>query len=213
VVPDHEYRVKVNANNPDLQIWRRGDSTNLAVGQGDVLVTPLQLADAYAAFANGGTLYQPRLADEVTTSSVGLPEGQLGQPVSTIAPLVTRKTGLTPEVRGPIEAGLAGVTNPNDDGTASAVFQGYSGMPVIGKTGTAQRPGKQDTAWFVGVTNPGSTDPLAPEYVIVAMVEQGGFGASAAAPIVRRVIDYLNNPSAPPAPVSIAPAQGNEKSY
>ncbi len=75
VVPDHEYRVKLNPNNPDNQFWRRGDSASLAVGQGDVLVTPLQLANAYAAFANGGTLYQPRLVDEVTQSSGGLPAG------------------------------------------------------------------------------------------------------------------------------------------
>ena len=80
-IPDHEFRVKLNPNDDELQIWRRGDNTSLAVGQGDVLVTPLQLANAYAAFANGGTLYQPRLADEVTQSSAGLPAGQLGQPV------------------------------------------------------------------------------------------------------------------------------------
>ena len=63
MIPDYEYRVKLNPNNPDLQIWRRGDNTELAAGQGDAPVTPLQLANAYAAFANGGTLYQPRLAE------------------------------------------------------------------------------------------------------------------------------------------------------
>lgn len=214
VIPDHEFRVKFNAKNPDLQIWRRGDNTNLAVGQGDVLVTPLQLANAYAAFANGGTLYQPRLADEVTQSSAGLPAGQLGTPVTSIQPIVKRSTGLMPEVRGPIEAGLAGVVDPNGRGTAAGAFNGYLGMPVIGKTGTAQRPGKQDTSWFAAVTNPDSTDPAVPQYVVVAMVEQGGFGASTAAPIVRRVIDFLNNPNpaAPPAPVIVAPAVGNEQS-
>ncbi len=55
-----------------------------------MLVTPLQLANAYAAFANGGTLFQPRLADEVTQSSAGLPQGQFGAPVSTFGPKVTR---------------------------------------------------------------------------------------------------------------------------
>jgi penicillin-binding protein 2 len=210
VIPDHEYRVKLNSK-PEDQIWRRGDNTNLAVGQGDVLVSPLQLANAYAAFANGGTLYQPRLADEVTQSSVGLPPGQLGQPITTIQPMVKNKTQLSPDVRGPIEAGLAGVTSHG--GTAAGAFANYQGgMPVIGKTGTAQRPGKQDTSWFAAVTNPDSTDPNAPQYVIVAMVEQGGFGANVAAPIVRRVIDFINNPSQTPAPVVIAPAVGNEQS-
>ena len=93
--------MKVNPTTPDNQFWRRGDSASLAVGQGDVLVTPLQLADGYAAFANGGTLYQPRLADEVTESSGGLPAGQLGPVVHPIDPLVRRTTGLSPEVRQP----------------------------------------------------------------------------------------------------------------
>jgi penicillin-binding protein 2 len=211
-IPDHEYRVKLNADNTDLQSWRRGDNTNLAVGQGDVLVTPLQLANAYAAFANNGTLYQPRLADEVTQSSTGLPAGQLGAPVSTIQPIETRSTGLNPDVRAAIEAGLAGVVDPNGNGTAAGAFNGYTGPPVIGKTGTAQRPGKQDTAWFAAVTNPDSTDPAVPQYVVVAMVEQGGFGASTAAPIVRRVIDFINNPNQRPPDVIVNPAVGNELS-
>ncbi len=212
VIPDHEYRVKLNANNPDLQIWRRGDNTNLAVGQGDVLVTPLQLANAYAAFANGGTLYQPRLADEVTKNSAGLPQGQLGEAINTIQPLVKRNTQLTPEVRGPIEAGLSGVVQPDGNGTASGAFSGYTGMPLIGKTGTAQVPGKQDTAWFVGVTNPDNPDPAAPQYVVVAMVEQGGFGASVAAPIARRVMEFMSNPTAPLGPLTVAQAVGIEAS-
>jgi penicillin-binding protein 2 len=210
IVPDHEYRIKVNPNNPDNQFWRRGDSASLAVGQGDVLVTPLQLANAYAAFANGGTLYVPRLVDEVTQSSGGLPAGQLGPVLHTIDPQVRRTTGLTPEVRGVIADGLAGVVS-NESGTAFAAFSSYQGVPVIGKTGTAQRAPNEDTSWFAAITNPGN-DPALPQYVVVAMVEQGGFGANVAAPIVRRVIDYLNNPLQPPAAVVIAPAVGHEQS-
>jgi penicillin-binding protein 2 len=204
IIPNHEYRVKVNPNSPENQFWRRGDSASLAVGQGDVLVTPLQLADAYAAFANGGTLYQPRLADEVTANSAGLPAGQLGPVVHAIDPLVRRTTGLTPEVRQPIVDGLTGVV-ANENGTAAGAFADYQGpVPVIGKTGTAERKPNQDTSWFAAITNP-ANDPAYPQYVIVAMVEQGGFGANVAGPIVRRVIDYLNNPTATPAPVVIAP--------
>lgn len=213
-IPDHEFRVAFNPKNEELQFWKRGDSISLAVGQGDVLVSPLQLANGYAAFANSGTLYQPRLADEVTQSSVGLPPGTLAAPVSTIQPLVKRNTGLTPEVRGPIEAGLAGVVDPNAGGTAGGAFANYTGFPVIGKTGTAQRTaeGKQDTSWFAAVVNPDNTDPAVPQYVVVAMVEQGGFGANVAAPIVRRVIDFINNSTAPLAPVVIAPPTEIEQS-
>ena len=211
VIPDHEYRVKLNPDNKDNQIWRRGDNTALAVGQGDVLVTPLQLANAYATFANGGTLFQPRLADEITQSSAGLPQGQLGTPVTTFPAKVKNTTGLTPEVRSVIEQGLAGVTAQG--GTAAGAFSNYEGaMPVIGKTGTAERRPKQDTSWFAAITNPDNPDPAAPQYVIVAMVEQGGFGASTAAPIVRRVIDFMNNPSAELPPVVVAPAEGIEQS-
>jgi penicillin-binding protein 2 len=203
VIPNHEYRVKLNPNDAELQFWRRGDSASLAVGQGDVLVTPLQLADAYAAFANGGTLFQPRLADQVTESSAGLPAGQFGKLVNTIAPLVRRTTGLGPEVRQPILEGLDGVVN-SPDGTAAGAFSDYGGVKVIGKTGTAERKPNQDTSWFAAITNP-DNDPALPQYVIVAMVEQGGFGANVAAPIVRRVIDFLNNPNQQPPDVVIAP--------
>ncbi len=199
VVPDHEYRVKLNPNSADNQIWRRGDSESLAVGQGDVLVTPLQLANAYAAFANGGTLYQPRLGSSVTFS------GQPDKVVSPINPIVKRSTQLNPDARAAIVSGLTGVVH--EGGTAAGAFADYQGWPVLGKTGTAQRsPPFQDTSWFAGVTNPDSTDPLAPQYVVVAMVEQGGFGATVAAPIVRRVIDFLNNPTQRPADVVVAPA-------
>jgi penicillin-binding protein 2 len=211
VIPDHEYRVTSNPNSADNQIWRRGDSESLAVGQGDVLVSPLQLANAYAAFANGGTLWQPRLAQDVTQSSAGLAQGQFGAPVTTFDPKVIRTTGLTPDVRSAIESGLAGVTS--EGGTAAGAFRDYEGaMPVIGKTGTAERRPKQDTSWFAAITNPDSADPAAPQYVIVAMVEQGGFGASTAAPIVRRVVDFMNNPNAELPPVVVNPATGVEQS-
>jgi len=210
IIPNHEYRVKVNPTQPDHQFWRRGDSASLAVGQGDVLVTPLPLADGYAAFANGGTLYQPRLADEVTASSAGLPPGQLGPVVHAIDPLVQRTTALSPDVRQPIVDGLHGVIY-DQDGTAAGAFSDYQGAPLIGKTGTAERKPNQDTSWFVAVTNP-DNDPALPQYVIVAMVEQGGFGANVAAPIVRRVIDFLNNPNQQPPDVSIAPPTRNEMS-
>ena len=130
--------------------------------------------------------------------------------MSTIQPLVKRSTGLAADVRAPIEAGLAGVVSERQRHHGGRVerLHGHAGDR---QDRTAQRSGKQDTSWFVSVTNP-DNDPALPQYVIVAMVEQGGFGASVAAPIARRVIDFLNNPAAPLDPVSVAPAVGTEAS-
>jgi penicillin-binding protein 2 len=211
-IPDLAFNQALNKDNSDpfSRTWRRGDSANLAVGQGDVLVTPLQLANAYATFANGGTLYTPRVVSNVLNSSVGLPPGQLGTVEHTIDPQQKHTVSLSPDVRQPILDGLDGVTH---SGTAEGSFADYNGpFHVVGKTGTAEAGSKANTSWFVGIVNP-ENDPAQPQYVILAMVEQGGFGANVAAPIVRRVVDYLSDPSQAPAPVHIAPATGNEQSF
>jgi penicillin-binding protein 2 len=211
-IPDLTFNQTLNKTNPDpfSRTWRRGDSANLAVGQGDVLVTPLQLANAYATFANGGTLYTPRVVSGVLNSSAGMAAGQLAKVDHMIDPQVKHTVNLPAEVRDPIVAGLDGVTH---SGTAAGSFQDYHGpFHVIGKTGTAEAGNKANTSWFSAILNP-ENDPAQPQYVVLAMVEQGGFGANVAAPIVRRVIDYLSDPSAQLAPVNIAPATGNEQSF
>jgi len=115
-------------------------------------------------------------------------------------------------VRQPVLDGLDGVVH-SGEGTAYGAFSSYDGpFRVVGKTGTAQVTNGQDTSWFVSILNP-DNDPAQPQYVVLAMVEQGGFGASVAAPIVRRVVDYLSNPAVAPAPVNVAPASGNEQSF
>jgi penicillin-binding protein 2 len=203
-IPDLAFREDFNKNSidPTDRTWRRGDSANLAVGQGDVLVTPLQLADGYAAFANGGTFHSPALVSGIHASNAGQPEG-IGPLVKKVPVPPPHDTGLTPEVRDPVLAGIDGVVN-SGEGTAFYSFNNYDGVKVAGKTGTAQAGNKQDTSWFAGITNP-DNDPALPQYVVVAMVEQGGFGADVAAPIVRRVIDFLNGNPDPP-PVRYAPA-------
>ena len=202
-IPDRTFKVSVNQNNPDpfTRDWLPGDSANVAVGQGDVLVTPLQLADAYATFINGGTLYSPRLASRVLA-----PDGKI---VRDLPPQELRKITLSPDIRAQIMPGLIGAVTA-DDGTASAAFSGYQGTyPIAGKTGTAQQPaGTEDTSWFVGLVNPNPTDQGQPQYVVVVTVEQAGFGATVAAPIARRIIETLNG-NASPAPVHIAPTKND----
>ena len=197
-IPDLAFKRAINAGDPDAskQIWLPGDSMNLAVGQGDVLVTPLQLAQAYAALANGGTLYTPRLAKTIleSGSTLGTPE----TPIRALPTQPAHKIDLDPRIVDLIIPGLEGVIC-SPEGTAHAAFEGYECGQVMGKTGTAEVGEKQDTALFVGIT-PSRVDPAnpVPQYVVVVVVEEGGFGGSVAAPIARRVIDALRGDPNPP---------------
>jgi penicillin-binding protein 2 len=177
-----EKKRKLAADSPKLvdgPDWFAGANTNLAIGQSVVQVTPLQLANAYATFANGGDRYQPNVALRVERPDKTV--------VRTIAPRKAVHIDLPPSLRDPILAGLRGaVSDPK--GTAHNAFLGFPAeWPIAGKTGTAQVPPKQDTALFVGF------GPIhAPQYVVAVVMEQGGFGASAAAPVARRLFGQLS---------------------
>jgi penicillin-binding protein 2 len=198
-VPDAAWKQAVHDERPDAfpyAEWLPGDNINLAVGQGDLLVTPLQLATAYQAIANGGTLFTPRLASHVQrTDGVVLRE---------VAPRPKGDVGLPDGARDAILSGLRGAVT-DDDGTATSVFSGFPFelVDVVGKTGTAEVTGKQDTSVFAAIT-PATPPPGQPQYVVVALVEEGGFGADTAAPIVRRVVEGLNN--LPLTPIQVAGA-------
>jgi penicillin-binding protein 2 len=208
-VPDLSFKLAFTKNNPDpsTKIWLPGDAANLAVGQGDLVVTPLQLASAYAAFANGGILYQPRVATKVLENS-GV--SGTGKVVRDLPSQPTSKIKISPETRAAIMPGLAGaVCDP--EGTAYNAFQGYQCNVVAGKTGTAQTStNQQDNALFCGFTplDAPAPDSGVPQYVVCVVVEHGGFGGSVAAPIARRIFDYLlGNPN--PAPVHVAPPKND----
>jgi len=201
-VPDQAWKERFNVNEPDPKqkrersLWLPGDNVSLAVGQGDLLVTPLQLATGYATLANGGTLFTPRVASALLEPGTGL-----DQPRPVLRELPSqpvRRTELAPETRDAIMQGLIGVTS-SANGTANEAFRGYGAGSVAGKTGTAQHTegGKQDDSLFVGITHPDQ-----PRYVVLSVVEEAGFGASVAAPVARRVIDGLEgNPN--PTPVGV----------
>jgi penicillin-binding protein 2 len=194
-IPDAAWKQKVHEANPTVfpyPDWLPGDNIQSAVGQGDVLVTPIQLASAYATLANGGTRFQPRIADEVLDAR--------GRVIRQIAP-ITLGTMKIPG-RDAILAGLRGVV-ADRKGTAAAAFAGLPAGLAAGKTGTAQAAPKQNTSWFVGMT-PAEN----PRYIVLAMVEEGGYGAQTAAPIARAVIEQLNH--LPVGPVAnVAPPRGN----
>jgi penicillin-binding protein 2 len=152
---------------------------NLAVGQGELVATPLQMANAYAAFANGGTLYAPHVASAVFDVSHA--------PVRQVSPRMIRKIDLPPAVRDPLLTGFEGVV-ANPLGTAYGAFNGFplSKFTVAGKTGTAQVAGKQDSALFCAFAPADN-----PQYVVAVVMEQSGFGAAAAAPVARRIFEGL----------------------
>ena len=168
--------------------FRGGDATNFSIGQGDTLVTPLQLATVYAAIANGGTLLEPRVGRALLS---------LDGSVREIAPEVRGRVPVDPELLGFLRDALAGVTQPG--GTAAAAFAG-SPVAVAGKTGTGEVANSQDTSWFA------SFAPVAdPELVVVGMVSQGGTGGTVAAPMVREVYDGIYGPGGIGGPVRQLP--------
>jgi penicillin-binding protein 2 len=166
--------------------YQAGNNVNLAIGQGDTLVTPLQLVNAYATFANGGTLYSPNVALKVVKAGTS---GSTESVVRAIDPRVLHQLDLPPEVRQPILDGLIGATHRG--GTAGTPFEGFPGWTVAGKTGTAQVSGnKADTSLFAAFA-PAET----PQYAVAAVLEESGFGAEAAAPLVRRMLEALEDPT------------------
>lgn len=165
--------------------WRGGDAVNLSIGQGDLQVTPLQMATMYAAVANGGTIPRPHVTQEIRH-----PGGR----VDRIDAEAIGSLPLDAEQIGIIRRGLEAVTTV---GTASSVF---ADLPVAtaGKTGTAEAGVRQPFSWYAGYAP--ADDP---EYIVVSVVEEGGGGSRVSAPVVRRVMEHLFAlPSTPIAPTT-----------
>lgn len=161
-------------------VWRGGDAVNMAIGQGDVQATPLQVATAYATVANGGTVYRPHLASEIRAAD--------GEVVERIESEVVRQVEAPPAHWDELRYGLEQVVM-GERGTATAPFAGFplDTIPVAGKTGTAEAGSTQiPYSWFASYAP--ATDP---QYVVVVLVEEGGGGSQTAAPIVRRIYDAI----------------------
>jgi penicillin-binding protein 2 len=160
--------------------WFPGDNINLAIGQGELVVTPVQLARAYATFAMNGKAFAPRVASDALS-----PTGNTRRSVMTFPSVPVEGPIIGPDVKGPIEAGLRGaIADPK--GTAYNAFAGFTGMAVAGKTGTAQVHGKQDTALFAAYAPIGD-----PQWCVAVVMEEAGFGGSVAAPVARHIFDAV----------------------
>jgi penicillin-binding protein 2 len=205
-------RAKLYAEAPkafDPPTWYTGDNIEMAFGQGGTVLTPIEQAVTYATFANGGTRYAPQVASEVV-------DPISGKVIKKIQPQVTGHVTISPTNYSAILQGLEGVIS-NRNGTAYQDFLGFpTSWNLAGKTGTASNAkGLEPNSWFIAFgPNPN------PQYVVVAVIDQGGYGADAAAPLVRNIYNYLltnqvaptvktPTPSSPPsmaAPVTNPPA-------
>ncbi len=163
---------------PENAYWSVGDWVNMSIGQGDVLVSPIQMATAYSALYNGGTLVTPHVAKEV--------KDQDGEMVADISPEPAGRVDANRYEIDTVVEGLRGVTAKK--GTAEPIFKG-SELPTIGKSGTGELPGGEDFVnWFAGWTE-GQDEPL----VVVTMIEGGGAfqegSEMTAGPAVRHVLE------------------------
>lgn len=155
------------------------DAVNMAIGQGDVLVTPLQVANFVAAVGNGGTLYLPQVVERIVP-----PEGK---PSQIFKPQVIGKLPLSKENLAVVQQAMVGVIrNEKPRGTAWHVFTGLD-IPVAGKTGTAQSGADRPHAWFAGYTF--AERPDKPDIAVAVVVERVGEGSDYAAPIFRRIVE------------------------
>jgi penicillin-binding protein 2 len=192
LIPDRQWRERLNRREEacrprnkgipcyalDIRPFNVGDNVNLAVGQGELQATPLQMAVAYATIANGGKVVRPHLGLEVE-------DGQ-GRLIQRIERDAARRVKFSAAHRQALMDGLRAAAGA-PGGTSTDVFAGWphDRLPVYGKTGTAERNGKEDQSWYVAyVGGPGVDRPL----VVAATVEEGGFGAETAAPIVRLLL-------------------------
>jgi len=179
--------------------WYAGNNLEMAFGQGATLLTPIEVADAYSTFANGGTKYQPQVAAAIVS-----PSGKL---VKRFAPKVTGHVALSAQDRAAMLAGFEGAVD-SPIGTAYATFQGFplSSYPIAGKTGTASVDTASGTklspnSWFVGWNSP--TDP---QYLIAGEISQAGFGAAGFAYVARDIFTYLMNHNNQISPLTVPPS-------
>jgi penicillin-binding protein 2 len=177
-------------------LYRAGDAVNFSIGQGDTLVTPLQLARAYAAIANGGTLYAPRVAKAVVS-----PDGR------TVKDIPAEVTGHVKGKKSALKYVDQALLGTPKVGTLAWKFGGFplDKVQVRGKTGSAEVQGKQSTSLVATYTK---------DYVVIMMVTQGGTGSGTAGPYVRKIWESLYgitgadvNPAASAIPGTSPPAK------
>jgi penicillin-binding protein 2 len=179
LVPSKQWRDELFEEELTERPWSQGDDVQLAVGQGDLQTDPLQMAVAYATLANGGTVVTPHLAKELMDAA--------GRVLKEFQPGPRRHVNINPQSQQLIMEGLHDAT-AGPGGTATPVF-GEFPIPIAGKTGTAERPGHGNQSWFISLAPYPN-----PDVVTVVTIEEGGFGAEAAAPANKQILEaYFAN--------------------
>jgi penicillin-binding protein 2 len=196
LIPDPAWRNRLYQEHLTDRPWSVGDNINLAVGQGDLEADPLQMAVAYAALGNGGTVVTPHLGDDVETAT--------GSVMEEIRPAPRRKLDIAPATRDTIMTGLTRAAM-EPGGTSYPVF-GHFPFDVAGKTGTAQRPNQPDQSWYI-VMAPAKN----PQIVVAVTLERGGFGADTAAPVAARILEHYFKLPITPAATSTTAAGGTQE--
>lgn len=178
LVPSKKWRDELFENGETERPWSEGDNIQLATGQGDLQTTPLQMAIAYAALGNGGTIVTPHVGKEIRDAAGRVLKEFEFQP--------RRQVKIDPGSRQAIMEGLHEAAQV-EPGTAAGIFGGFP-VPIAGKTGTAERPGHGDQSWFISLA------PYPdPNIVTAVTIEEGGFGAESAAPAVLQMLEtYFN---------------------
>jgi penicillin-binding protein 2 len=177
LVPSKKWTEEEEANgNEYIEPWGPGQNIQLAVGQGYLQTDPLEMAIAYAALGNGGTIVTPHIGKEV--------QDPAGRVVRELDPGPRRHVQINPEYRRLIMDGLHDVTS-GPGGTATGVFKEFP-IPIAGKTGTAERAGHGNQAWFISLAPYPN-----PNVVTVVTIEEGGFGAESAAPANLEILEAL----------------------
>jgi penicillin-binding protein 2 len=199
LLPTPGWRRKTYKSEID-RLWKPGDSIQLAIGQKDLLVTPMQMARFYAVLANGGRLVTPHLLQNVEQPSSN---GQRGRALPTPPPSAPEATNVDAEALAVVRTGLFQATHYSF-GTSAAIFGGFP-VPVSGKTGTAEKeidPGDGyrrifNQSWWCGY---GPSDD--PELVVCALIENGGYGGTAAAPAALKVFErFFGEEAVPQGPI------------
>jgi penicillin-binding protein 2 len=185
LLPTPEWR-RAHYDNAVDRLWKPGDSIQLAIGQKDLLVTPLQLTRFYALVANGGRLVRPHVAADVEEVGTTLAQSRV---LHSFTPPAAPSVRLDPTYLAIVRDGLLRATH-DSDGTSTAIFGDFP-IPVAGKTGTAEKyveipgySGMMDQSWWCGYAPAES-----PTITVCAVIENGGHGGTAAAPAALDVFE------------------------